>query len=98
MRKRIDIVYTLYILLSMTQLNIRIEEKTKKAAQKALSDIGLDLSSGVKLFLHQVATEKGLPFQPTKNPAALRAKWDTEVSNAKRGKSYKTGKEALADL
>ena len=58
----------------MTTVQIRIEEKTKKAAQKALAGIGLDLSTGVKIFLNQVVTEKGLPFTPTKNPAALRAK------------------------
>lgn len=83
----------------MTQINIRIEEKTKRAASKALSDIGLDLSTGVKLFLHQVVTEKGLPFTPTKNPAVLRAKWDAEVTDAlKSGKSYKSAKELLGDL
>lgn len=83
----------------MTTINVRIEEKTKKAASKALASIGLDLSSGVKLFLHQVVTEQGLPFTPTKNPAALRAKWDAEVEDAiKNGKRYKSGKELLDDL
>lgn len=83
----------------MTQINIRIEEKTKRAASKALSHIGLDLSTGVKLFLRQVITEKGLPFTPTRNPAALRAKWDAEVAEAlKSGKTYKSAKVLLRDL
>ncbi len=83
----------------MSQINVRIEEKTKKAASKALADIGLDLSTGVKLFLHQVVTEKGLPFTPTKNPAALRAKWDKESRLAlKQGKRYTDTKELLRDL
>ena len=74
----------------MTTLNVRIEEKTKAAASKALASMGLDLSTGVKIFLHQVVAERGLPFTPTKNPAAIRAKWDAEVAAAlKRGKSYK---------
>ena len=83
----------------MTTLNVRIEEKTKIAASKALASIGLDLSTGVKIFLTQVVTEQGLPFTPTKNLAALRARWDAEVAVAiKSGKRYKNGKDALKGL
>ena len=83
----------------MTTVNVRIEEKTKKAASKALADIGLDLSSGIKIFLHQVVVERGLPFRPRKNPAALRAEWDRDVEEALRnGKRYTSGKELLDDL
>ena len=82
----------------MATLNVRIEEKTKKAASKALKSIGLDLSSGVKIFLHQVAREKGLPFTPTKNTTAIAAKWNKEVADAlKRGKVY-GARDALKGL
>ena len=82
----------------MNVVNVRIEEKTKKAARKALADIGLDLSTGVKLFLHQVVIEKGLPFTPTKNPAAIRAKWDAEIAESRKGKAYTDVKELFKDL
>ena len=63
-----------------------------------MAGMGLDLSTGVKIFLHQVVTEQGMPFTPTKNPAALRAKWDAEVAEAlKRGKFY-SAKGALKGL
>ena len=82
----------------MTTLNVRIEKKTKAAASKALADIGLDMSSAVNIFLRQVIAERGLPFTPTKNPAALRAKWDKEVAEAlKKGKVY-SAHEALKGL
>lgn len=82
----------------MTTLNIRIEEKTKKAASKVLRDVGLDLTSGVKIFLHQVALEKGLPFTPTRNMSAIAAKWDKEVADAlKKGKVYNAA-DALKGL
>ena len=74
------------------------EEKTKLAASKALADIGLDLSSGVKLFLHQVVTEKGLPFTPTKNAAVIRAKWDAEVVQARAGRRYANAKDVLREV
>ena len=83
----------------MTTLNVRIEEKTKAQASKALEKMGLDMSSAVKLFLHQVIKEDGLPFTPTNNAAVIRARWDKQVADAiKHGKQYTSGAEALADL
>ncbi|MEN9413107.1 MAG: hypothetical protein RLZZ342_194 [Candidatus Parcubacteria bacterium] len=83
----------------MTTINIRIEEAIKKAASKALGDIGLDMSSAVNIFLRQVVAEKGLPFTPTKNPVILKAKWDASVAGAlKEGKFYTNGRAALKDL
>lgn len=97
--KAFDIVLTLYILLYMTTLNIRIDEKTKANAFRVLSKVGLDMSSAIKVFLSQVIIEGGLPFTPTSNPKVIRAKWDREVAKAmKSKKSFKTGKGALADF
>lgn len=83
----------------MTTLNIRIEENIKAKANKTLSSLGLDMSTAVKLFLNQVVIENGLPFTPTRNASAIRARWDKEITHAiKYGKVYKSGKEVLADL
>ena len=83
----------------MTTLNVRIEEKTKKAASKTLARLGLDMSSAVKIFLTQVVKEDGLPFTPTNNTKVIRARWDKEVADAlKNGKSYASAQEMHADL
>lgn len=82
----------------MSTINVRIEEKTKRAARKTLADIGLDMSSAVNLFLKQVVVEQGLPFTPTKNAKKLREKWDREVAEAlKNGKVY-DARDALRGL
>ncbi len=47
-----------------TTLQIRIDAKDKREAQKILKKIGMDLSSGVNTFIKQVITDKALPFQP----------------------------------
>jgi DNA-damage-inducible protein J len=73
----------------MTTLSIRIEEKTKREAQKTLKHLGLDLSSAVNMFLNQVVTEQGIPFKPSRTPKQIRAEWDKEVAWAlKHGKRY----------
>ena len=83
----------------MTTLNVRIEEKTKKAASKTLARLGLDMSSAVKMFLTQVVKEDGLPFTPTNNTKAIRARWDKEVAHAlKYGKGYTDVKKMHRDI
>lgn len=82
-----------------TVINIRIDKKTKDSAQKTLSSLGLDLSSGIKLFLNQVVTENGIPFIPTKDAKKIRARWDREVADAlKNGKRYATAREMIDDI
>jgi len=46
----------------MSFLQIRIDPQQKKEAQRVLEDIGLTLSSAVKIFLQRVVTKKELPF------------------------------------
>jgi DNA-damage-inducible protein J len=83
----------------MTTLNVRIEEKIKVRANKALAKVGLDMSSAVKIFLHQVIVEEGLPFTPTSNRHIIRARWDKEFEEAtKTGKSYKNVHEMHRDI
>ena len=92
-------MYIVYTHNMNTVINIRIDEKTKRSAQKTLEAMGLDLSSGVKLFLNQVVTENGIPFTPskiayTKRAKRIRARWDREMADAlKNGKSYASTKE-----
>lgn len=80
----------------MSTINVRIEEKTKAAASKALARMGLDLSTGVKLFLHQVVVEQGLPFTPrTENgfTAAYEKRIIRETEDAlKKGKVARTSR------
>lgn len=47
----------------MATLNIRIDESLKNKASKTFNNMGLDLSSAVKLFLHQSVSEQRIPFE-----------------------------------
>ena len=47
----------------MATLQVRIDDKTKKSAQKVLDKIGMDMSSAVKVYFKQIIITKGLPFQ-----------------------------------
>lgn len=83
-------------------LSIRINPKTKKAAQKTLRSLGLDLSAGVKMFLEQVITTESIPFSPaTETGHRLRRTsiYRREIAETlKGGKSYQTAAEMHADI
>ena len=76
-------------------MQIRIDSSTKIRAQKAFKGMGIDMSSGVKMFLNQVAIDKCMPFVPsTKKTRAIRKKWDKEFEWVmKHGKGYASAKE-----
>lgn len=43
-------------------IQIRIDTKTKQAARKTFDELGIDMSSAVKLFLTNVVNRKGIPL------------------------------------
>ena len=83
-----------------TTMQIRIDATTKARAQKAFKGMGLDLSSGVKMFLNQVAIDQCMPFVPsTKKTRANRKKWDKELQWAiNHGKRYSSAEEMHKDI
>ncbi len=39
-----------------------MDAKIKRQATKIFSDLGLDMSTGIKIYLAKVVSEKGVPF------------------------------------
>ena len=83
-------------------INVRVDSATKKAAQRTLQEIGLDLSSGIKLFLRNVVITKSVPLNlRTENgyTVAFEQEMLKEIAWAKKyGKRYKTVEEMRAAL
>lgn len=83
-------------------ISIRIDPKTKKSAQKTLSELGLDLSAGVTLFLEQVIETESIPFAiATKRGHRLRHEKTLRKEiewTLKHEKGYRTAEEMHADI
>lgn len=47
----------------LVSTNINIDSELKKSAQELYSDLGLDLSTAVNLFLKQSLREQKIPFE-----------------------------------
>jgi DNA-damage-inducible protein J len=83
-------------------IQVRVDSKIKKNADKAFHEMGLDMSSGVKLFLHQVVRSGSIPFSirtengftPEREQQMIK-----EMKYAlKYGKKYKTAREMTLDI
>ena len=49
--------------MTTTTINIRANKKLKDQSKKILAEMGLDMSSAIKLFLQQVVITKSIPFR-----------------------------------
>jgi DNA-damage-inducible protein J len=82
-----------------TVINIRTTKNIRDEAKKIFSKMGLSTSAGINLFLHQVVTEKGLPFIPNSDPKKIRERWDSQANMAvKKGKRYSSAEIMLRDI
>ena len=83
-------------------IQLRIDTKTKKRAQKTLDEIGLDLSSAIKLFLRNLVITESLPFElRTKNGFTLAQEQEINKEAdwaVKHSKRYSSVKELMKDL
>ncbi len=85
-----------------TTLQTRIDAKLKKDAKKTLEGMGLNLSTGVQLFLRQVVRTQSIPFElftadnfseEKKRELIKEAKWAL-----KYGKTFDTIEALHADI
>lgn len=84
-----------------TTLNIRIDSKLKEKAGKKFKAAGMNISSGMKNYLIQVANDKvdlGPKMHYEMTPK--QEKWvKAQVTDAmKNSKGYKTAKEMFDDI
>jgi DNA-damage-inducible protein J len=88
----------------MPTIQVRVKADTKKSAKKILDKVGLDMSSAIKLYLHQIVLHNGLPFRivtengltPEEEEQILKA--EDEASRGVNVSKSMPPKEAIAYL
>lgn len=88
----------------MTTIQIRIDEKTKKSAQKVLNNLGIDMSTAIKAYLKQITIKEGIPF-PLYTENGLTVEEEQEILQASKDadkgmhvSKYMSVDELLEDL
>ncbi len=82
-------------------VQVRMDAELKKQAEKALKSMGLNMSTAINLFMHQVANQGKIPFEITaaNTPNAETRKTINDVRNGKNlSKSFDSVEEMMADL
>ena len=52
----------------MSNVTLRIDDELKAESQQILDRMGLSLNTAVNIFLHQLCTDRGMPFRPSADP------------------------------
>lgn len=53
--------------MARVSTNIALDPELKKSAQELFSDLGMDFTTAVTIFLKQAVREQGLPFTVTRD-------------------------------
>jgi addiction module RelB/DinJ family antitoxin len=48
--------------MAETRLNVRVDNNTKKQAEAVFAALGMNMSTGINIFLAQVARSRAIPF------------------------------------
>lgn len=74
--------------MSTTNLNIRTDKKIKKQAEEIFSELGLNMTTAINMFLRTAIREKGIPFEvKLKEPNDITLKAIKEGRNIARDKN-----------
>ena len=84
----------MYRMATTTMVHVRLDERVKARAEKALAAMGLSVSDAVRVLLTRVAVEKALPFEVRVPNARTRE----AMAELKKGKLQKfAGVDAMMD-
>lgn len=64
----------------MAQINVKVDDDLKKDASKVFASMGMDLSTGIKIYLKRVTQDNKLPFTPKAT-----SELDQAIAEADRG-------------
>ena len=78
--------------MATTNINVRVDTDLKQAAESLFSDLGLDMSSAITMFLKSAVSNNGIPFEvkrvPNAETRAALAEYDEMKKNPGTYKRY----------
>ncbi len=79
-----------------TTLTIRVDSEIKQQVQSILSDIGLDMTSAINVYLRKIIQHEGIPFELKRTPYNEETMQIIEEAN--RGENLCGPFESVAEL
>ena len=89
--------------MAQTNVNIRMDESTKKAFDAFCNEIGLSVSSVLNMFAKTVVREQRIPFEittevPNKEAIIAMNEYYEMMEHPEKYKRYSSFKEAMKDV
>ena len=70
--------------MATTNINIRTDSELKAKSQVVLTDLGLDMSTAINVFLNQIVYRQAIPFEiakpSNKTKAAKLGGWEGKIT------------------
>lgn len=63
----------------MANINIRVDDVLKDAFQEVCSELGMDMSSAITVFIKKATREKRIPFEVSVNPSYKKENSEAET-------------------
>lgn len=86
--------------MATTNINVRVDTELKKNAEELFSDLGLNMSTAITIFLKNAVSSDGIPFEikrkPNETTIAALSEYEEMKKNSKKYKRYSSFDE-LAD-
>ena len=86
--------------MATTNINVRVDSELKSQAESLFSDLGMNMSTAIVMFLKSAVSHDGLPFEvkravPNSETRAALAEYEQMKRNPKAYKRYDSFDDAL---
>ncbi len=86
--------------MATTNINVRVDSELKSQAESLFSDLGLNMSTAIVMFLKSAVSHDGLPFEvkravPNSETRAALAEYEQMKRNPEAYKRHDSFDEAL---
>lgn len=89
--------------MATTNINIRVDSELKTQAEELFSDLGMNMSTAIIMFLKSAVSHDGIPFEvkrprPNAETRAALAEYAEIKKNLENYKRYESFDDALAEV
>ncbi len=89
--------------MATTNINVRVDSELKSQAESLFSDLGMNMSTAIVMFLKSAVSHDGLPFEvkravPNSETRAALAEYEQMKRNPKAYKRYDSFDDALNEV
>ena len=89
--------------METTNINVRVDTTLKQEAEALFSDLGLNMSTAVTMFLRSAVRHNGIPFElrrsiPNAETRAALAEYGEMRAHPERYKRYRSVDEMVSEI